>query len=159
MTAGPATLALSPYVVDPSSKTDTAVRKACGSFDENFTLAAVKKDTGALPDFITLSGSTLTITPLDHTDMGTWIITVTQTTVKGANPVWDAATITVGCRITAIAAAAAPASPAVTLTYNLYSPPLLINLATWVYTQTPSCGYTYTEAFTWTIPGAVTSYV
>lgn len=77
MAGGAQTLALAPYVVDPASKTDTAVRKACGSFDETFTLTAVKKDTGALPDFITLSGQTLTITPLDHTDIGTWIITVT----------------------------------------------------------------------------------
>ena len=116
-----------------------------------------------MPDFITLSGSgttwTLTITPLDHTDMGTWIITATQDTTNGDNPVWDAATITVGCQITGVAAAAAPAEPAVTLTYNLYAAPLLIDLSTWAYTQTPSCAYSYTEVFTWTIPAAATNYI
>jgi hypothetical protein len=122
-------------------------------------MAAVKKSTNALPDFITLSGNILTITPLDHTDIGTWIITATMTTANGVDPTWDAATITVGCTVTGITAAAPPASPAVTLTYNLYAAPLLIDLTTWAYTQAPSCGYTFTQAFTWTIPAAASSYI
>lgn len=35
----------------------------------------------------------------------------------------------------------------------------MIDLTSFAYTQTPPCGYTYTEVFTWTIPLAATSYI
>ena len=151
MTKGPVTVAIAPYLVDAASKTATAAMRACSTFDETYTLAAVEKGKTALPDFITLSGSNLIVTPLDHTDVGTWVITVTQTTAKGIDPVWDAVTITVGCQITAVNAAAAPTTG---LTYTLYSTPLLIDLKTWAWTQVPSCGFTFSSAYSWTIPTA-----
>lgn len=60
-------------------------------------MAAIEKGKNALPDFISLSGNILTITPVDHTDIGTWVISATMTTTNGDDPTWDAATITVGC--------------------------------------------------------------
>ena len=42
---GPTTVAISPYTVDPASKTATPEMRGCsGSFDETFTLSAVQKD-------------------------------------------------------------------------------------------------------------------
>ena len=66
--------------------------------------------------------------------MGVWIISVTQTTTNGLDPVWDAVQITVGCQITSITPQAAPTEPTTVLTYNLYSEPLLIDLSSWAYT-------------------------
>jgi ribosomal protein L11 len=156
--AGATTLTLNPYAVDPTSKTATPEARACGwvSADETYTMAAVQKGQGSLPDFVTLSGNILTITPIDHTDIGTWTITATMTTTNGDDPSWDAATITVGCIVTSIAAASPPTSG---LTYNLYDAPLLIDLTTYAYTQTPPCGYSFTEVFTWTIPTAAQPYI
>ena len=52
--------------------------RACGgTFVETYTIAAVQKGTSALPDFITLSGNVLTVTPIDDTDIGTWTLTIT----------------------------------------------------------------------------------
>jgi hypothetical protein len=55
----------------------------------------------------------------------------------------------VGCTIATITPDAAPTSG---LTYNLYDGPLIIDLSTWLYTQTPPCDYTIVDSFTWTIP-------
>ena len=88
---GPTTVTITPYTVDAASKAATPEMRACGgTFDETFTLSAVEKGQGALPDFITHSNGVLTVTPLDNSDMGVWIIEVTQTTTYGDDPVWDA---------------------------------------------------------------------
>jgi len=102
----------------------------------------------------------LTVTPLDHTDMGVWDIEVTQDPVNGPTVTWDAVRITVGCVVTSVTPQVAPDPNVVTLTYVLYDPPLLIDLALWTYTQAPSCGYTFTHSFSWLpIPAAATNYI
>ena len=63
--------------------------------------------------------------------MGDWTIEVTQTTVYGDDPVWDAVVITVGCTIATMTPASPPTSG---LTYVLYDSPLLIDLQTFAYT-------------------------
>ena len=123
---------IDPYTVDSASKIATAEMRACsGSFDETYTLAAVESGQGSLPSFITHSAGVLTVTPTDSTHMGTWTISVTQTTVYGDDPVWDAVVITVGCTISTMTPDAAPSSG---LTYILYDNPLLIDLASYGYT-------------------------
>ena len=91
--------------------------------------------------------------------MGVWTLTITQTTTYGIDPVWDGVIITVGCIITDITADAAPSEPSTNLTYNLYAAPLLIDLNSWAYTQTPPCAYTWISVFTWTIPAAGQTYI
>ena len=142
-----------PYTVDNSSKSATPEMRACsGSFDESYTLAAIESGQASLPAFITHDGSgVLTVTPTTSSHMGTWTIEVTQTTTYGDDPVWDAVQITVGCTIATITPDAAPTSG---LTYNLYDTPLLIDLSSWAYTQTPPCDYTVVNSFTWTVPSA-----
>ena len=80
--------------------------------------------------------------------MGDWTIEVTQTTTYGTDPVWDAVVITVGCTISTITPDAAPTTG---LTYVLYDSPLLIDLQTYAYTQTPPCDYTVNNSYSWTI--------
>ena len=91
--------------------------------------------------------------------MGTWTLEITQTTTNGDDPVWDGVVITVGCTIASIAADAAPTEPGTDLTYDLYDGPLILDLSTWAYTQTPSCAYTFTSSYAWTIPADGTEYI
>ena len=130
MATGPSTVNIVPWTVDATSKTATPDMRACnGVFDETYTLAAVQKGESSLPSFITHDGNgVLTVTPTTSSHMGTWTIEVTQTTVYGNDPVWDAVEITVGCTIATITPDAAPTEPSTTLTYNLYDGPLLIDL-------------------------------
>ena len=67
--------------------------------------------------------------------------------------------ITVGCTIATITPDAAPTEPTTTLTYNLYDVPLLIDLASWAYTQTPPCDYTVDNSFSWTVAGTATHFI
>ena len=125
-------MTISPYTVDNTSKTATPEMRACsGSFDETYTLSAVESGESSLPSFITHSSGVLTVTPTTSAHMGTWTISVTQTTTYGTDPVWDAVVITVGCTISTITPDAAPTSG---LTYTLYDGPLVIDLSTWAYT-------------------------
>lgn len=40
-------------------------------------------DGGALPDFIVQNGDAIEITPLDHTDMGNFLLKIAQTPTNG----------------------------------------------------------------------------
>ena len=66
----------------------------------------------------------LTVTPTDGTHIGTWTLTLTQTTASGADPSFDAVVVTVTCTLTAVAN---PTNPA-TQTYNIYDPMKTIDL-------------------------------
>jgi hypothetical protein len=96
------------------------------------------------------------VTPTDDTHMGTWTLSITQTNTNGNDETWDGVVITVGCTIATITPDAAPTSG---LTYNLYDAPLVIDLQTWAYTQTPPCAYTFVSAFTWTIPTDASTFI
>jgi hypothetical protein len=64
--------------------------------------------------------------------------------------------ITVGCTIATITPDAAPTSG---LVYSLYDGPLIIDLSTWQYTQTPPCDYTVVNSWTWTIPADAQTFI
>ena len=96
-------------------------------------------------DFITVATDStyIDVLPTGPTHIATWTIVLTQDTASGANPVFDAVQITVGCTITNIASPTAPATAdGWTLTYEVYSNALAIDLSTISYPQTPLCGYT-----------------
>lgn len=108
-----------------------------------------------MPGFITVNADSTSIDvyPTGPTHVGTWLINLTQDTASGANPVFEAVQITVGCTITNVASPTAPSTAGGwTLTYNVYDNSLAIDLSTIAYPQTPLCGYTVSETFTWTIP-------
>jgi hypothetical protein len=108
-------------------------------------------DGGALPDFIVQNGDTVEITPLDHTDMGEFLLKITQTPDNGAPSDFDSLRIDVSCTITSIDTVAPPTTG---LTYTLYDTTLPIDLSSNVYVQVPPCGYTLVNDFTWTIDAA-----
>ena len=115
-----------------------------------------------VPGFITVNSdsTSIDIYPVGPTHVGTWLINVTQDTASGANPVFEAVYITVGCTIANVASPTAPAeADGWDLTYNVYENSLAIDLSTILYPQTPLCGYTVTETYTWTIPSGAPSTV
>ncbi len=57
---------------------------------------------------------------------------------------------TVTCTLTSYALPTTPAEPTFDLSYNVFDTPLAIDLATLVYVESPTCGYTTTDAITWT---------
>jgi hypothetical protein len=85
---------------------------------------------------------------------------LTQTTASGADPQFDAVTVTVTCTLTAVAN---PGNPP-TQQYYIYDATKTIDLSTLTssitgyssngYLQTPNCRMSVTEAKVWTIPSA-----
>jgi hypothetical protein len=85
---------------------------------------------------------------------------LTQDTASGPNPNFEAVQITVGCTITDIASPTAPSeADGWTLTYEIYSNVLSIDLSTISYPQTPLCGYTVAETFSWSIPSGAANVI
>ena len=156
----PESVTIPPATVNGASKTASQEIKTCylgqNTCDETstFSLALSTGATLASTGFITVSNDskTLSVKPTGPTHIGTWTIKATQNTASGPNPVYTAVVITVGCTITNIASPAAPTSPTFKLSYNIYDTALTIDLSTIQYPQTPLCGKTVTENFTWTIP-------
>jgi hypothetical protein len=132
------TVVITPAAVNANSKTTTPAIRRCYQAgqtpcSESFTLTPVEKGKGVLPKFVTFNSSTktLTVAPVDYTDIGVWTLTVTQTVLSGTSPVWDQVTITVGCTITRIDN---PASPVVAdTTYFVYQSTKTIDLSSTVY--------------------------
>ena len=83
---------------------------------------------------------------------------VSQDTVSGANPTFTGIVLTVGCTITAVASPTSPVQPTWSLTYNIFDAPLIIDLSTIDYPQTPLCGRVVSETFSWpTFPATGTT--
>jgi len=154
------TVTIPEATINNASKIATPAIRVCATVPANvcaltYTSSLVKKGTAALPSFMSVSGTTLTVLPTLASHIGVFTLTLTQTTASGANPVHDAVVVTVTCTLTAVAN---PTNPA-TQTYNIYQPTMTIDLATLgvAWTQTPPCALTVTESLVWTIPGAATS--
>jgi hypothetical protein len=158
VSTGPTVVTIAPYTPNVASKTATPQMRACsGVFDETYTLAALQSDGSALPAFMVDNGDgTVTSTPTISDHMGEWTLQITQVNTYGDDAVWDGVIITVGCTISTITPDAAPNSG---LTYTLYDGPLIIDLSTWAYTQTPPCDYTIVSSYTWAIPADASSFV
>ena len=86
-----------------------------------------------------------------------WVVVVVYTPTKGANnPSYTAVTITVTCTVTGFSVS----NPGTTShTYNTWDNLKVISGATLTYTQTPACGYTFTNSFSYTIPSGATNAV
>ena len=90
----------------------------------------------SVPGFITVNSDSTSIDvyPTGPTHVGTYLINVTQDTASGANPVFEAVFITVGCTITDVASPTAPdEANSWDLTYNVYETMLNIDLSTILY--------------------------
>lgn len=115
--------------INVPSQTATPAIRVCATVPANvcgltFTNSLVKKGTGALPSFMSLTGTTLTVLPVAAGDIGVWTLELTQTTASGADATFDAIVVTVTCTLTAVAN---PANPA-TQSYTIYQPTMTIDL-------------------------------
>ena len=116
-----------------------------------YTRSLINVDEAALPDFMSLSGTTLTVLPTIASHIGEWTLQLTQVVNAGTNPVFDSVVVTVDCTLTAVDD---PGNP-VTQQYRIYQPTKLIDLVNdlgIIYTQTPPCELAVTENKVWTIP-------
>ena len=127
-----------------------------GSFT-SVTLA----DGSALPSWITTkeSNTKIDIAPTDGSVKASndWTVKVVFTPTNGSNnPTYNAVVITVTCEITSFAVSGAGTT---SHTYNVFDEMKIIDGSTLTYTQSPSCGYTFTNSFAYTIPSGIQSFV
>ena len=103
--------------VNEASKTTSQEIKSCypnSACAETATWSLVLLEGDAAlstTGFITAAGDskTMTVHPTAPAHIGTWSIKATQATASGADPVYTAFIITVGCTITAVASPSPPA--------------------------------------------------
>ena len=151
------TITIPEATVNSASQTAVPEIRVCAittPCDVTYTNALVNVDLGALPAFMSVSGTTLTVTPTTSAHLGTWPLQLTQTVTSGTSPVFEAIIVTVDCTLTDVAD---PGNPA-TQTYYIYDPTMTIDLTALgtVYTQTPPCELAVSESYAWTIDaGAV----
>ncbi len=86
---------------------------------------------------MSVTGTTLTVTPTTASHLGTWNLELTQTVSSGTNPVFISVIVTVACTLTAVND---PTNPP-TQNYYIYDPTMTIDLKALgvIYTQTPPC--------------------
>lgn len=96
-----------------------------------YTLTANKNGGafGALPAFIvqTTTTNAITVTPSGPSDVGVWIVHAVQVTASGADPSYNAITITITCAITSLTNPTAPNLS--TRTYNVWSAQKVIDMS------------------------------
>ena len=90
------------------------------------------------------------ISPPDGTYNGIHTLYATFTSTNGPDPTYTAITFTVTCTLTSFAMPSAPSEGPFDLSYIIHDAPMTIDLSTLTYTEAPTCGYTTTEAVTWT---------
>ena len=114
-----------------------------------------------LPSWITWSDAssitqTVSINPADGTVIGTHHLIATFNPTNGLDKTYQAMTFTVTCEVTSWTAPSAPTSPTFDLSYAVFETPLTIDISTLTYTQSPACGYTYTNNYSWsTLPAYI----
>ena len=121
----------------------------------------VLTDDSSLPSWITTANSNteLSIAPTSGTvkSSNPWVVKVVYTPTAGSNnPAYTAVTITVTCEITSWSMSGAGST---SISYNVFARTTVIDATTIVYTQSPACGYTFTNSFTYTIPAGNASSV
>ena len=145
------------YTIKPAMRSCTA--NSCATTGA-FTTVTLTGGT-ALPGWITLkeSNTKIDIAPTAGSVMASnpWVVVVVYTPTKGSNnPSYTAVTITVTCTVTGFSVS----NPGTTShTYNTWDNLKVISGATLTYTQTPACGYTFTNSFSYTIPTGATNAV
>ena len=121
------TITIPEATVNAASQTAVPEIRVCAittPCDLTYTNALVNVDLGALPAFMSVSGTTLTVTPTTSAHLGTWPLQLTQTVSSGTSPVFEAIIVTVDCTLTDVAD---PGNPA-TQTYYIYDPTMTIDL-------------------------------
>ena len=130
-----------------------AIRACLGTCGTSTTIASiVDKETGLMPDFMTLDTSTgtLTIDAQDNTLIGIYEMQVTMTTEDSGDQVYETVTITLDyCVITHLDP---PDTPSL-LEYKVFAiDDVVLDLSTPGFQQVPACGYYLVEQIYWDIP-------
>lgn len=68
---------------------------------------------------------------------------------NGLDKTFTALTFTVTCEVTSWTVPSAPTSPTFDLSYTVFETPLSIDISSLAYTQSPACGYTSTNSYSW----------
>lgn len=94
--SGPYTATIPLATVNVASKSTTPAIRSCFKVggpgcNQTSTVVAIKKGGSALPASVTQTGTTtaITYTPTTAAHMGVWLLSVTQTTASGPDPVFD----------------------------------------------------------------------
>ena len=87
---------------------------------------------------------------------GTHNLVAVFTPTNGSAKTYTALTFTVGCEITSFAVSGAPGSNP---TYDIFTSRSIISLTGVTYTQSPACGYTFTNSFGHTIPSGTAASI
>ena len=143
--------------VNANAYTSAPAMRSCtsGSCATTGTWTAVTlTDGSALPNWITWSSgaTTISVTPADGTVIASnpWVIKGTYTPTKGSsNPSFNTISITVTCEITSFAVSNEGTT---SISYNVFDPTKIIDGSGITYTQSPACGYAFTNSWTYTIP-------
>ena len=95
---------------------------------------------------MSVTGTSLLVTPNSHTQIGTYTLKITQTPqILNETPIeWDAVTVTVTCTILSLSL---PTAPNVS-NYVINSGDLVLT-ATNTFVQVPNCNYSLVETLTW----------
>jgi hypothetical protein len=163
---GPATMTLPSATIDDASKLPTPGIRVCytngNECQYTLTWTPVETGQGALPDFVTQTGSTadLSVDPQTSSHMGIgWSITTVMNIQytnggMGTDSIeFVGLTYDVGCTIVSIENPTDPIeADGWDLTYTLYDFALTIDLSTIAWTQTPPCDYPAVSTTAWTNP-------
>ena len=153
----------------------TAARSTDANFDKCYLTSNDCAETGAfdslqwndgsgattLPSWITFTSSgtttqSVSINPTDGTVKGTHHLVAVFNPTNGNDYTYTALTFTVGCEVTSFSVSGAPGSNP---TYNIFDQRSIISLTGVTYTQSPACGYTFSNSFGHTIPSGVASSI
>ena len=153
----------------------TAARSTNAAFDKCYLTSNDCAETGAfdslqwndgtgattLPSWITFTSSgtttqSVSINPTDGTVKGTHHLVAVFNPTNGNDYTYTALTFTVGCEVTSFTVSGAPGSNP---TYDIFYSKKIIDLTGVTYTQSPACGYTFTNSFTSSIPSGVAASI
>jgi hypothetical protein len=156
----------------PPPIVNTGARSTSAAFDNCYLTSADCDEEGAyqagsityddgtnagttLPAWITFSSSgvaaqDVAINPVDGSVNGFHTLFATYTPVNGATVFFTAITFEIQCAVASYALPTTPAEPAFDLSYIIYDDPMVINLSTQVYQESPDCLYATTSTYTWT---------
>ena len=148
--------------VSANAYTSAPAMRSCtvGSCATTGSFTAVTLTGGtALPSWIVSDGTALAIAPTDGSVKASndWVVIVTYTPTEGSNnPAYTAVTITVSCEVASFAISGAGTT---SFTYATFGALQVIDGSTLVFTQSPACGYTFTNSWSYTIPSGDASSV
>ncbi len=148
-------ITVSHATMNAASMTAVPQTRKCGNTCSTLTqIKAVVQTGSTMPAWMSLDQTTgrLTVSPNDNNQIGPYKMTVTMTTPDSGDQTYETIFITV--QICVITGMVDPVIPNLAgLSQLVYATsPLVIDVSSPGFVQTPACGYGLINTFTWTIP-------